>query len=156
MKEKLWVKSHTSRGEREIFLFKSWKSRRERDFFLQNLINREEKEKFFLKILKLEKRKRIWFSNSWKSRREREIQIQFSRPRVKQISHFSRLFSRDRDSCHRLPGSDVPLAMFFHRGKENAKELTQLHELFPIALNNSNTRDSLEYCVWSASAPVQN
>ena len=33
-------------------------------FFLQNLVNREEKEKFFFKILKFEKRKRIWFSNS--------------------------------------------------------------------------------------------
>ena len=58
VKEKLWVKSHTSRGEREIFLSKSHKSRREREFFLKNLEIREEKENLVFKFLKIEKRKR--------------------------------------------------------------------------------------------------
>ena len=85
-----------------IFSIKMLKIEKRKRIFLQNLIYREEKEKFFLTILKFEKRKRIWFSNSWKSRREREMKIQFSRPREKKMSHFSRHFSRDRDSCHRL------------------------------------------------------
>ena len=84
------------------FSIKILKIEKRKRICLQNLINREEKEKFFLTILKFEKRKRIWFSNSWKSRKEREMKIQFSRPREKKMSHFSRHFSRDRDSCHRL------------------------------------------------------
>ena len=93
--------SYIERRKRN-FSIKILKIEKRKRIFLQNLINREEKEKFFLKILKFEKRKRIWFSNSWKSRKEREMKIQFSRPREKKMSHFSRHFSRDRDSCHRL------------------------------------------------------
>ena len=71
VKEKLWGKSHTSRGEREFFyqnlenweekwLFssKSHKSGRERENFLKYLESQEEKENSDFKFLTIEKRKR--------------------------------------------------------------------------------------------------
>ena len=93
--------SYIERRKRN-FSIQILKIEKRKGFFLQNLINREEKEKFFLKVLKFEKWTRIWFSNSWKSRRKREMKVQFSRSREKKMSNFSRRFSRDRDSCHRL------------------------------------------------------
>ena len=71
MKEKLWGKSHTSRGEREffyqnrdnreekgIFSSKSHKSRGEREIFLKSLEIREVNENLVFKFLKIEKKKR--------------------------------------------------------------------------------------------------
>ena len=71
VKEKLWGKSHTSRGEREffyqnrdnreekgIFSSKSHKSRGEREIFLKSLEIREVNENLVFKFLKIEKKKR--------------------------------------------------------------------------------------------------
>ena len=132
--------SYIERRKRN-FSIKILKIEKRKRICLQNLINREEKEKFFLTILKFEKRKRIWFSNSWKSRKEREMKIQFSRPREKKMSHFSRHFSRDRDSCHRLiPISPICTKKFPKRHKRPQKcqwiaWSYNLHESMSMDLN---------------------